>query len=58
MPDLFIEDNLDDLEALYHIEQQRAELEAWLESDEGLRYINNQLIDAAYEEQYEIDCEV
>lgn len=54
MQDLYI----DDLEALHHIEQQRAELEEWLESEEGLRYINNKLIDSVYEEQYEIDCEV
>lgn len=58
MGDIFIEDNLDDLEALYFFEQQKAELEEWLESDEGLRYINSKLMDAVYEDKYEIDCEI
>jgi len=38
--------------------QQQLEQQEWLESEEGIAYINSKLIDAAYEDQYEIDVEV
>jgi len=41
---------------LFH--QQQLEHQEWLESEEGIAYINGKLIDAAYEDQYEIDVEV
>lgn len=50
--DLFIED----MDALLY--QQELEREQWLESEEGIAYVNQKLIDAAYEDQYEIDVEV
>lgn len=50
--DLFVEE----MDALLY--QKELEMQEWLESEEGIAYINQKLIDAAYEDQHEIDVEV
>ena len=42
----------------FHYEQQKAEFEEWIESEEGVLYINAKLMDAAYEDQFELEHEV
>jgi hypothetical protein len=42
----------------FHYEQQKAEFEEWIETDEGVLYINTKLLDAMYEDQLEVNCEV
>lgn len=37
--------------------QQQQEYEEWMESEEGIRTINAQLVDAAYEDMYEIEVQ-
>jgi len=45
----------DDLQALHHFEQQKAEFEEWIETEEAIQYINCKLMDAVYDDQYEIE---
>lgn len=42
----------------FHYEQQKAEFEEWIESEEGVLYINAKLMDATYEDQFELEHEV
>lgn len=45
----------DDQQAFFDYEQQRHAFDEWLNTDEAASYINNKLMDAMYEDQFEVE---
>lgn len=44
----------EDLQALHHFEQQKAEYKEWIESEEAIDYINSKIMDAMSDDDSEI----
>lgn len=48
-------DMVDDLQALHYHEEQKIAFDLWLESEEAVNYINVKLMDAVYDDAFEVE---